>query len=116
MFVKLSLLWFYLRLDHRRYMRWSVYGIMLVVFGLSIGSTFFTIFSCSPPSKFWDMTGTVKGHCSSAHSIQVYYDANGILNIVTDIFIFFIPIPMLWKLHISKVREPLIPQVLYTET
>lgn len=103
MFVKLSLLVFYLRLDQGRRMRWSVYSLMFIVLGLSIASLFILAFSCFPPAKFWDMMGTVEGHCIAAGAQQEFYDANGILNIVTDLFIYVTPIPMLWRVRISRV-------------
>lgn len=103
MFVKLSLLWFYLRLDQRRYMKWTVYGLMFVVVGLSVPSFCILAFSCTPPSKFWDVTGTAPGHCMDPGAQQVFYNANGILNIVTDVLIYLTPMPMLWRVQISGV-------------
>ncbi|OGE53249.1 hypothetical protein PENARI_c008G03961 [Penicillium arizonense] len=81
MFIKLSLLWLYLRLDRHGYMKWAVYALSFVVLGLSISSALILIFSCFPPSKFWDIPGTVSGHCMSASSQQTFYEANGVLNI-----------------------------------
>ncbi|KAJ5970362.1 uncharacterized protein N7479_000280 [Penicillium vulpinum] len=100
MFVKLSLLWFYLRLDQHGYMKWAVYALTFVVLGLSIASALVLAFSCFPPAKFWDLTGTVPGNCMSATSQQTFYEANGVLNIVTDILVYLTPIPMLWKVQI----------------
>lgn len=108
MLVKMSLLWFYLRLDHRRYMRWSVYGLMFIVLGLSVPSFFILAFNCSPPSKFWDVLGTQPGSCMAEGPQQDFYNINGILNIVTDILIYLIPIPMLWRLQISGVGYSLV--------
>ncbi|KAJ6083451.1 hypothetical protein N7467_007586 [Penicillium canescens] len=105
MFIKLSLLWFYLRLDRHGYMKWAVYALSFVVLGLSISSALILIFSCFPPSKFWDITGTVSGHCMSASSQQTFYEANGVLNIVTDILIYLTPIPMLWKVQIPLRKK-----------
>lgn len=104
LFVKMSLLWFYLRLDHRRRMKWTVYFLMFFVVGISVSSFFVLTFSCYPPAMFWDVEGTVEGKCMSPGSQQAFYDANGILNIVTDIFIYLAPIPMLWRVKISAVR------------
>ncbi|KAK1146140.1 hypothetical protein N8T08_003229 [Aspergillus melleus] len=105
LFVKMSLLWFYLRLDRRRRMRWTVYCLMVFVIGISVSSFFVLAFSCYPPAMFWDVEGTVKGKCMSPGSQQAFYDANGILNIVTDIFIYLTPIPMLWGVKISGRKK-----------
>lgn len=104
LFVKMSLLWFYLRLDQRPCMKWTVYFLMFFVIGISIASFFVLAFSCFPPAMFWDITGEVEGKCMSPGSQQAFYDANGILNIVTDVFIYLTPIPMLWGLKITWVR------------
>lgn len=105
MFVKLSLLWFYLRLDQRGFMKWAVYALSFVVLGLSISSALILTFSCFPPAKFWDLTGTLEGHCMSPSSQQAFYEANGILTIVTDVLIYLTPIPMLWRVQINKVSR-----------
>ncbi|KAJ5512832.1 hypothetical protein N7463_002384 [Penicillium fimorum] len=105
MFVKLSLLWFYLRLDRHGYMKWAVYVLTFVVLGLSIASGLVLAFSCFPPAKFWDLTGTVPGHCMSPTSQQTFYEANGVLNIVTDILIYLTPVPMLWKVQMPLRKK-----------
>ncbi|PLB50030.1 hypothetical protein P170DRAFT_463334 [Aspergillus steynii IBT 23096] len=105
LFVKMSLLWFYLRLDRRRRMKWTVYFLMFFVIGISVSSFFVLAFSCYPPAMFWDVEGTVEGECMSPGSQQAFYDANGILNIVTDIFIYLTPIPMLWGVKISGRKK-----------
>ncbi|KAI9036628.1 uncharacterized protein KD926_001641 [Aspergillus affinis] len=104
-FVKMSLLWFFLRLDQRRWMNWSVFFVMFIVVGLSFASAIGSIVSCTPPSKFWDVTGEKPGHCMSPGPQQDFYEVNGILNIVTDILIWLLPIPMLWRLHISLRKK-----------
>ncbi|KAK1147820.1 hypothetical protein N8T08_000333 [Aspergillus melleus] len=101
----MSLLWFFLRLDQRQWMRWSVFFVMFIVVGLSFASAIGSIVSCTPPSKFWDVTGKKPGHCMSAGPQQDFYEVNGILNIVTDILIWLLPIPMLWRLHISLRKK-----------
>ncbi|KAL2847171.1 hypothetical protein BJY01DRAFT_246945 [Aspergillus pseudoustus] len=105
LFVKVSLLIFYLRLDHRRPMKWAVYALLFVVIGLSISSFFILAFSCFPPSKFWDVAGTGDGKCMDPGQQQIFYEANGILNIITDVFIYIVPIPMLWGVRISTRRK-----------
>ena len=105
-FVKMSLLWFYLRLDHRKLMKWAVYFSMFFTIGLTVSSVFVTVLSCIPPSKFWDPTGKKPGHCISPEQQQIFYEANGALNIVSDILIFLTPIPMLWGIQLSTVGAP----------
>ncbi|RAL00210.1 uncharacterized protein BO80DRAFT_357571 [Aspergillus ibericus CBS 121593] len=100
-FIKLSLLWFYLRLEARRYMQWLVYSVIFIVLGVSISSFFVDTLSCVPTSKFWDSSKS--GHCMSSASQQTFYEVNGILVIVMDILIWSVPIPMLWRVRISLI-------------
>lgn len=76
-FVKMSLLVFYLRLDTRRSMRWTVYGLIFVVTGFSIASFIILAVSCFPPALFWDQT--VEGDCMAPAAQQAFYDANGVI-------------------------------------
>ncbi|KAL4792441.1 hypothetical protein BDV19DRAFT_400540 [Aspergillus venezuelensis] len=87
MFVKTSLLLFYLRLDPRRWMKYTVYGLHVIVVGLSIASFCVLAFSCFPPSRFWDLSTDASDHCMDADRQQTFYEANGVLNIVTDIWV-----------------------------
>ncbi|KAH9907032.1 hypothetical protein F4778DRAFT_610250 [Xylariomycetidae sp. FL2044] len=103
--VKESLLMFYLRLDNRRTMRWTVYALMFAVAGFSIASFIILAVTCFPPALFWDMTGTVVGKCIAPASQQAFYDANGALNIVLDLAIYITPIPVLWKVQIPKRQK-----------
>ncbi|PWY73406.1 hypothetical protein BO83DRAFT_398825 [Aspergillus eucalypticola CBS 122712] len=102
-FIKLSLLWFYLRLETRRFMLWLVYSVIFIVLGVSISSFFVDTISCIPPSKFWNSAKS--GHCMSTASQQKFYEVNGILVIVMDILIWAVPIPMLWRVRISLRKK-----------
>ncbi|KAK8091495.1 hypothetical protein PG997_001856 [Apiospora hydei] len=104
-FVKQSLLVFYLRLDHRRVMRWTVYGLMFVVAALNIASGVVLAISCFPPALFWDIEGVVDGECMAPGAQQAFYDANGYLNIITDIAIYVAPMPMLWNIQIPMRQK-----------
>ncbi|RYP92937.1 hypothetical protein DL770_000987 [Monosporascus sp. CRB-9-2] len=105
MLVKMSLLMFYLRLDQRPLMRWTVYILMFVVVGFSIASFGILTFSCYPPAMFWDVRGSIQGKCIDPNTQQAFYDANGALNIVIDLAIYTVPIPMLWKIQIPTRQK-----------
>ncbi|OQE21989.1 hypothetical protein PENSTE_c011G09862 [Penicillium steckii] len=97
--VKMSLLWFYLRLDPRKRMRWAVYFVMFINVGLSLSSFIGALAGCSPPSLFW--TDPTSSKCMAMAPQQKFYEVNGILNIVTDILIYLLPVPMLWGLQLT---------------
>ncbi|PYH86250.1 hypothetical protein BO82DRAFT_428700 [Aspergillus uvarum CBS 121591] len=87
--VKMSLLWFYLRLDPRRSMRRAVFFVMFLNIGLSLASFIGSLASCSPPSLFW--TNPIgDSRCMSLDAQQLFYEVNGVLNIVTDILIYLL--------------------------
>lgn len=98
-FVKMSLLWFYLRLDPRKYMRWAVFFVMFFNIGLSLASFIGALSGCSPPSLFW--TDPTSDGCMEMGPQQRFYEVNGILNIVTDILTYLLPAPMLYTLQLS---------------
>ncbi|CAG8943273.1 unnamed protein product [Penicillium salamii] len=97
--VKMSLLWFYLRLDPRKYMRWAVFFVMFINIGLSLASFFGALIGCRPASLFW--TNPTSSNCMSMEMSQRFYEVNGILNIVTDILIYLLPVPMLYGLQLN---------------
>lgn len=97
--VKMSLLWFYLRLDPRKYMRWAVFCVMFFNVGLSIASSLLVLVGCNPPSLFWD-DPTGDG-CMPMDSQQRFYEVNGALNIVTDILTYLLPVPMVYGLQLT---------------
>ncbi|KAI9036469.1 uncharacterized protein KD926_001812 [Aspergillus affinis] len=105
LFIRLSLLWFYLRLDQRPLMSWSVYLLIFINVGLSVSSVIVTLASCTPPSKFWNLSGTSPGKCMDPDAQQIFYEANGILNIILDILIYIVPMPTLWGVKISNRRK-----------
>ncbi|OJJ07141.1 hypothetical protein ASPVEDRAFT_65636 [Aspergillus versicolor CBS 583.65] len=98
-FVKMSLLWFYLRLDPRKHMRWAVFFVMFFNIGLSLASFIGALSGCSPPSLFW--TDPTSDGCMEMGPQQRFYEVNGILNIVTDILTYLLPVPMLYTLQLS---------------
>ncbi|CRL28942.1 unnamed protein product [Penicillium camemberti] len=97
--VKMSLLWFYLRLDPRKYMRWAVFFVMFFNVGLSLASFVGAVAGCSPPSLFW--TDPTSSGCMSLGVQLRFYKVNGILNIVTDILTYLLPVPMLYGLQLT---------------
>ncbi|KAJ5106605.1 hypothetical protein N7456_003280 [Penicillium angulare] len=97
--IKMSLLWFYLRLDPRKYMRWAVFFVMFINFGLSFSSSVVTLAGCHPVHLFW--SNPTSSNCMSESSQQNFYEVNGVLNIVTDILTCLLPIPMIYGLQLN---------------
>ena len=78
-FVKMSILVFYIRIDHRRWTRWIVYFIMFTVIGLSIATICILAFECWPPKLFWDIATEHADKCLDPAKRQTFYETNGIL-------------------------------------
>ncbi|KAL4908856.1 hypothetical protein BDW74DRAFT_73708 [Aspergillus multicolor] len=97
--VKMSLLWFYLRLDPRKYMRWAVFFVMFINAGLSLASFIGALAACSPPSLFWN--DPTSSGCMPMGPQQRFYEVNGVLNIVTDILTYLLPVPMVYGLQLT---------------
>jgi hypothetical protein len=107
-FVKLSIAFFLLSLLQRTRYRFFMWGIVvfLVVFMLF---TFFTlVFSCIPIQANWNFNlrpppmGTGSARCLSTHTYRNIAFVNSITNIVTDIVLAFIPVPLIWTLQVNK--------------
>ncbi|KUI59168.1 hypothetical protein VP1G_06434 [Cytospora mali] len=96
-FVKVALLVFYLRLDPRRPMRLSLYVFIGGLTAFNIISFFILAFSCTPPAMFWG-DQVPGGKCMAPESQLMFYNVNGILNIIIDLGIYLVPIPMLWAI------------------
>lgn len=80
-FVKMSILVFYLRIDHRKWTRWAIYFLMFTVIGLTIATACILIFECWPVALFWDVDGQAQSpdKCMDPVQRQIFYEANGII-------------------------------------
>ncbi|KAF3001683.1 hypothetical protein E8E14_007899 [Neopestalotiopsis sp. 37M] len=74
--------------------------LMLVIGGWSLSQVFVGIFICQPVAKFWN--DSLDGHCIP-NLPQWYINAAG--NIVTDIAVFILPLPVLGHLHLPKQQK-----------
>lgn len=103
-FVKVALLVFYLRLDPRRPMRLGLYIFTAILVVFNMASFFIVVFSCNPPAMFW---GDVVpgGKCMTPESQLTFYNVNGILNIIIDLIIYLVPIPMVWAIRMPLKQK-----------
>lgn len=95
MFVKLSLLTFYVRLTPEPHFRMMTYTLMAMCAVFGIASAITVPLQCIPISMLWDTT--VQGHCID---INNFYFANAGIHMFTEILIFALPIQTLWHLHL----------------
>ncbi|KAF6822258.1 integral membrane protein [Colletotrichum plurivorum] len=108
MTVKIGLLLFYLRLDHRPRMRWAVYGLMALVIGMGIAHIIISIIECMPPSVFWTSAGNFQifsQHCMPPATQQAFWDAAGVIVVITDVCLWLCPMPMIWTLQLPTRQK-----------
>ncbi|MCJ1270947.1 hypothetical protein MMC22_010846 [Lobaria immixta] len=82
-------------------MRFAIYIVGVIVIGYSAATIALLIFPCRPYARAWDATITT-GSCINRPAVYV---ATAVSNIVTDLFILVIPIPMVIKLKIPMQQK-----------
>ncbi|KAK2608306.1 hypothetical protein N8I77_006924 [Diaporthe amygdali] len=100
--VKLSLLFFYLRVFPARPVRRVLWGTVVLIVIFCVTFLFVTIFECSPISFFWESwDGEHKGKCINLHAI-VWIQAA--VSVALDVWMLAIPFSQLpgLKLHWKK--------------
>lgn len=65
-----------------------------------ISNTLVAIFACTPIRGFYDFS--VPAKC--INTVQFYW-ASAVLNVITDFLILVLPMPVVWKLHMSLRRK-----------
>ena len=93
--IKATMVLFYWRLfSSSRKMRIAlIIGASMLAAWL-IGALFSGIFQCHPIPRFWNLS--LPGHCIDS---LVYFRAIAISNLFTDLYILFLPVPVVWGLR-----------------
>ena len=102
--VKIAILLFYLRLfGFHRYFRRVLYSTAALVTSWFIGKTFVAIFRCSPVSAAFDPDPFhQKAHCFHK---EAYLILTALLDVLLDIWVLILPLPMVWKLQLSQRQK-----------
>lgn len=82
-------------------MRFAIYTVGVAVICYSVATAALLIFPCRPYARAWDATITA-GSCINRPAVYV---ATAVSNIVTDLFILVIPIPMVVRLKIPLQQK-----------
>ncbi|KAJ6783045.1 hypothetical protein PWT90_01867 [Aphanocladium album] len=94
---KVATILLYLRLFSSPRFRVAAFTIMGIIIAASIGSICATIFQCVPVAGAWDHS--IKAQC--IHSGQ-FWVAYAVLNVLTDVMVLVLPIPMVSRLKFGK--------------
>jgi len=99
-FTKLSVLLLYRRLFSRVvWFRYLVDGGLVIIAIWTIAFSFSLLFQCHPVSYAWRVPEFLLGpYC---FQFLKFYVALPVTDIITDILIVMMPIPMVWRLHLS---------------
>lgn len=101
--VKLGILAFYYRIFVHPVFRKVVWATAAFVLAWGIGITVTLFLACRPMAAYWDVT--VPGKCLVM--VNFVYFTN-ISNLVTDIWIFLMPVPMIWHLQLQTKKKMLL--------
>lgn len=79
----------------------AIYVVGAIVAAWYIAVVLVSIFTCTPVQHFWE-----SGQIASCHvnSLSAYL-GNAIPNIITDVIILCLPMPMVWNLHLSTLHK-----------
>ncbi|EEU34878.1 uncharacterized protein NECHADRAFT_55092, partial [Fusarium vanettenii 77-13-4] len=101
--LKLSLLFFYLRIFPAQLVRRILWGTIIFTALFGIAFCLAIAFQCRPISYFWNgWDGEHQGHCTDANATAWSYAA---LSIATDIWMLIIPLSQLRSLNLSWKKK-----------
>lgn len=104
--IKMSLLFFILRVFPDAKFRRICYGVMGLVIAYGIAFTVATALQCWPASYAWErIDDTKEGKCNNVH-IQAWMAA--IFNILLDLILLVLPLPGLWGLNMGIKKKLMI--------
>ncbi|KAN0116744.1 hypothetical protein V8E51_002721 [Hyaloscypha variabilis] len=109
LFIKTSILLFYLRLPSTRAFRIVTCGVLLVACGYCLFGAFTWLFMCRPMKAYWDVT--VQGKCLSFKNAFL---VGGVLNVATDVVMLLLPIWVLRPLRLPRKQKIGVTLVLMT--
>ncbi|KAJ5494711.1 hypothetical protein N7463_010798 [Penicillium fimorum] len=99
--IKFSILMFYRRIFG---MNWMIWTTFLICYGWCIGSMVAALCACDPISYFWnEITDPTSG--SYRYNFYYYYIGNAAANVLTDVLILLVPMPIVWKLQMRTTQK-----------
>ncbi|KAH7068960.1 hypothetical protein BKA63DRAFT_397026, partial [Paraphoma chrysanthemicola] len=92
---KTSVVLLYMRIFISKNFRWVCYVALAIIIGSGVATVFATIFQCVPLQRSWNKT--VDGTCIDS---SMFWIANAVLNIATDVIVLALPVREVWKLQL----------------
>lgn len=100
--VKISVTLMYRRIFVTRVMRIVTTTTLVFLFAWGPASIFSLAFICVPAEKFWDLSAEGQSHCKPMLPIFL---ACSVTNMITDFFIFLVPLPSIWNLQLPLKQK-----------
>ncbi|KAI1084937.1 hypothetical protein F5B20DRAFT_120769 [Whalleya microplaca] len=98
--VKVGILLFYWRVFHTRSFRVAALAVGGFSGGIFMSNLFVFTLQCIPVSRFWNEK--VEGKCIDQH---MFYLVSAIINVLGDVAVLTLPIPVVWRLHTSRSKK-----------
>lgn len=99
--IKLTFLLQYWRIIAIQRMKRVFYVAMFIVLGASLSQVPVQIFTCTPIAAFWDKS-IPNSKCIDN---QVQWFSHAGINILTDVIVFVLPLPVIGKLNLAKGQK-----------
>ncbi|KAI1076863.1 hypothetical protein F5B20DRAFT_554064 [Whalleya microplaca] len=104
--LKASLLLFYIRLTSGLYQSYIIriyigFGLIMASF---LAATLTLFLTCRPFHKYWQIYPEPGNKCQPAISNRVVW-VYGSMNIITDLYLISIPVPMLWQSSLRPLKK-----------
>lgn len=104
--VKISILIFYLRIFPQTWFRYACFATMTACVGYGIAFLLVSVFQCQPIALAWDhWDGEHLGKCND---INAQGWTSAALNVVLDVVVLVLPMPVIAKLELNKRKKALV--------
>jgi hypothetical protein len=99
--IKTSIMLFYMRIfGSKKSFRIGVFVTMVIVWMWSASVILETFLLCRPLAYNWDTT--IKGSCGQRNATYV---VAGTLNLITDLMVMVLPLPLIYKLQLNVAKK-----------
>ena len=98
-------MFYYAILNVLEFWKYFIYIVSGIIISYTLAIFLALIFACHPVERNWEPIpqSWTRDHCIDRTGL---YFATALTNTVSDIILILIPIPMIWRLHVS-VRQKL---------
>lgn len=101
--LKLSVLFLYRRLFHSEKFEIISLSAIALIIVWCVAFVFASLFQCgNNPSWLWAGTNAAMEHCGPYKHIQL---GQAVSDVVTGLLVLIIPVPIVWKLHMSLAQK-----------